>query len=153
MKNATLNQYRLFVTSEQTKINNDPRNPTRSDNDLHIVIEQKMDEAKAYLKAHGKLAHPWEMALWWSINRPTYNFSLTEQDKAWLCETAENMSEDDLTSYRFTNAPSARLTYLIACLQDTASQSGIYKQEDAYAYMMENCPPFASRLNEICDRS
>lgn len=130
------------------KFNLDPNLPQP---EIDQLIESNMKMAKAYLKAHGKLSSMFEMSLWWSVNRPSYNFNLKPEDLVWLNETVKNMSDTELENYAFPTPPTARTLYLISCLQDTKSRSGVWKQEDAFSYLMENCPLFASRLNELCD--
>jgi len=108
--------------------------------------------ARAYYKKHGVISNHMEMRLWWAFNRKPQDFALTDSDKSWLNEVVSKMTEDQVMEWAFPNPPSGRLLYLITCLKDTRSVKGIDLQQDAYSYMMDNCPIFEKRSNEICDR-
>ena len=62
------------------------------------------------------------------------------------------MTDEQVESWVFPDTPSEPLSYLITCLKDTDTIQGQYLQLDAYDYIMDNCPLFEKRSNELCDR-
>lgn len=119
---------------------------------LDWLVDHDVKIAKAYHKVHGVISNHMNMRLWWSFNRKPHDFSLTDSDKAWLDDVVSKMTDEQVEGWVFPDTSSEPLSYLITCLKDTSSVRGIHLQQDAYDYMMDNCPAFEKRSNEICDR-
>lgn len=151
---AILSQYSKYIRNFHERENKDPRFPTLSESDLEYHIQQDIKIAKAYLRKHGfVLRNPLEMRLWWALSgRTPTDFALTDTDKHWLNTVVGEWTEEEMETKNFPTPPSGRLLWLIECLKDTASVKGRELNQDAYDYMIENCPPFAKLSNEIYEK-
>jgi len=147
-------QYRKHIRQTHERENDNPRLPTLSQSDIDHVVERDVEIARAYYKKHGELPRsPVGVRLWWDLfERKVTNFALSDSDKSWLNEVVSKMTDEQVMEWVFPDPPSGRLLYLITCLKDTSSVKGIDLQQDAYDYMMDNCPIFEERSNELCDR-
>lgn len=119
---------------------------------LDWLVDHDVKIAKAYHKVHGVISNHMNMRLWWSFNRKPHDFALSDSDKAWLDDVVSKMTDEEMSSWAFPEPPTARLSDFITILKDTESIKNIHLQQDAYDYMMDNCPTFEKRSNEICDR-
>lgn len=148
--NPVIKSYQKYIREFHLRENEDSRFITLSESDLDHVIEKDVKIATAYYKEHGKITHPMEMRLWWGLvgHKPT-DFALTDSDKQWLNTVVSTWTVEDLEAKNFPKPPTGRLLWLIECLKDTASVKGIDLNQDAYDYMMENCPPFAKLSDEV----
>lgn len=146
-------QYRKHIRQIHESDNDDPRFPTLTQSDIDHVVERDVKIAKAYYKKHGIISNHMNMRLWWAFNRKPHDFSLTDSDKAWLDEVVSKMTDEQVEGWVFPEPPTEPLSYLITCLKDTSSVRGIHLQQDAYDYIMDNCPLFEKRSNELCDKA
>lgn len=152
--NPVIKSYQKHIREVHLRENEDPRFITLSESDLDHAIEKDVKIATAYYKEYGHLSHTMGMRLWWALmgRKPT-DFALTDIEKHWLNKVVSGMTDEQIEKLDFPNPDTGRLLYLIACLKDTGSVKGIELQQDAYDYIMDNCPLFEKRANELCDKA
>lgn len=151
--NPVIKAYQKYIREVHLRENDDPRFITLSQSDLEVVIEKDVKIATAYYKEHGYLSHTMEMRLWWGLmGRKPYDFALTDIEKYWLTKTVSDMTDEQIEKLDFPTPDTGRLLYLIACLKDNNRVKGIELSQDAYDYIMDVCPLFEERSNDLCDK-
>lgn len=120
---------------------------------LDWLVDHDVKIAKAYHRVHGVISNHMNMRLWWAFNRKLHDFALSDSDKSWLDDVVSKMTDEQVEGWVFPEPPTEPLSYLITCLKDTSTVRGIRLQQDAYEYMMDNCPIFEKRSNELCDKA
>jgi hypothetical protein len=111
-------------------------------------ITSQDEEVKAfYMKHHnGKEAHPFEMSIFWSLNRPkSVSYNLTAEEMDWFEQTSLSLSPQDFGWYRYPTPPAhmTELTRALNNLKATNDPRKISEQEDTFAFFMDNSEVFS----------